>query len=90
LHQSNNVVPADFIGSVECVTPVKGHHETLITNFFVQTQALMQGVNEEQVRADLKAKGRTPEYIDKVAPHKVQQVNRPTNTILMKRIAQNH
>jgi glucose-6-phosphate isomerase len=61
-----------------------------MSNFFTQTQALMQGVNEEQVRADLKAKGRTPEYIDKVAPHKVQQVNRPTNTILMKRIAQNH
>lgn len=86
LHQSNNVVPADFIGSVESVTPVKGHHETLMANFFAQTQALMAGVNEEQVRADLKAKGRTPEYIDQVAPHKVHKGNRPTNTILMKRI----
>jgi len=86
LHQSNNVVPADFIGSVESVTPVKGHHETLMANFFAQTQALMTGVNEEQVRADLKAKGRTQEYIDKVAPHKVHKGNRPTNTILLKRI----
>ena len=87
LHQSNNIVPADFIGSVESVTPVKGHHETLMANFFAQTQALMQGVDEEQVREDLKAKGRTPEYIDKVAPHKVHKGNRPTNTILMKRIS---
>jgi len=86
LHQSNNVVPADFIGSVESVTPVKGHHETLMSNFFAQTQALMTGVNEDQVRADLKAKGRTPEYIDNVAPHKVHKGNRPTNTILLKRI----
>lgn len=86
LHQSNNVVPADFIGSVESVTPVKGHHETLMANFFAQTQALMAGVNEEQVRADLKAKGRTADYIDKVAPHKVHKGNRPTNTILLKRI----
>jgi len=86
LHQSNNVVPADFIGSVESVTPVKGHHETLMSNFFAQTQALMTGVNEKQVRADLKVKGRTPEYIDKVAPHKVHKGNRPTNTILLKRI----
>jgi len=86
LHQSNNVVPADFIGSVESVTPVKGHHETLMSNFFAQTQALMTGVNEEQVRADLKAKGRTQEYIDKVAPHKVHKGNRPTNTLLLKRI----
>lgn len=86
LHQSNNVVPADFIGSVESVTPVQGHHETLMANFFAQTQALMVGVNEEQVRADLKAKGRTDDYIDKVAPHKVHKGNRPTNTILLKRI----
>jgi glucose-6-phosphate isomerase len=46
----------------------------------------MAGVNEEQVRADLKAKGRTADYIDKVAPHKVHKGNRPTNTILLKRI----
>jgi len=87
LHQSNNIVPADFIGSIKSVTPVKGHHETLMANFFAQTQALMQGVNEEQVRVDLKAKGRTAEYIDKVAPHKVHKGNRPTNTILMKQIS---
>lgn len=86
LHQSNNVVPADFIGSVESVTPVQGHHETLMANFFAQTQALMKGVNEDQVRTDLKAKGRTQDYIDKVAPHKVHKGNRPTNTILLKRI----
>ncbi|MGV2871871.1 glucose-6-phosphate isomerase [Colwellia sp. E150_009] len=87
LHQSNNIVPADFIGSVASVTPVKGHHDTLMSNFFAQTQALMNGVNETQVRADLKAKGRTQEYIDNVAPHKVHKGNRPTNTILMKQIS---
>ena len=86
LHQSNNVVPADFIGSVESVTPVHGHHETLMANFFAQTQALMTGVDEQQVREDLKAKGRTNAYIDKLAPHKVHKGNRPTNTILLKRI----
>jgi len=87
LHQSNNVVPADFIGSIESVTPVKGHHETLMANFFAQSQALMNGVNEQQVREDLKAKGRTAEYINQVAPHKVHKGNRPTNTILMKQIS---
>jgi len=87
LHQSNNIVPADFIGSVTSVTPVQGHHETLMANFFAQTQALMSGVDEQQVRADLKAKGRIDSYIDKVSPHKVHQGNRPTNTILMKRIS---
>ncbi|AOW75676.1 glucose-6-phosphate isomerase [Colwellia sp. PAMC 20917] len=87
LHQSNNIVPADFIGSVESVTPIEGHHESLMSNFFAQTQALMQGVNEQQVRDDLIAKGRTPSYIDKVAPHKVHKGNRPTNTLLMNKIS---
>ncbi|WNC71068.1 glucose-6-phosphate isomerase [Thalassotalea psychrophila] len=87
LHQSNNIVPGDFIGSVESVTPVAGHHETLMSNFFAQTQALMTGVNEEQVRADLKAKGRNQEVIDKLAPHKVHEGNRPTNTLLLSQIS---
>ena len=46
----------------------------------------MTGVNEQQVRADLKAKGRAADYIDKVAPHKVHKGNRPTNTLLLKQI----
>ena len=58
-----------------------------MANFFAQTQALMNGVDEQQVRADLKATGRSQEYIDKVAPHKVHKGNRPTNTILMSRIS---
>ncbi|NRA61646.1 MAG: glucose-6-phosphate isomerase, partial [Psychrobium sp.] len=86
LHQSNNVVPADFIGSIAAVTPVKGHHETLMSNFFAQTQALMTGVDEPQVRSDLAAKGRSQAYIDKLAPHKVHAGNRPTNTLLLQRI----
>lgn len=86
LHQSNNIVPADFIGSVKSVTPISRHHNTLMANFFAQTQALMEGVNEAQVREDLAAKGRTQVFIDKVAPHKVHKGNRPTNTILLKKL----
>lgn len=87
LHQSNNIVPADFIGSVKSNTPIKGHHETLMANFFAQTQALMLGVNEQQVREDLKAKGRKQDYIDHVASHKVHKGNRPTNTLLLEQIS---
>lgn len=86
LHQSKNIVPADFIGSVESTTHVEGHHETLMANFFAQTQALMCGVDESQVRADLTAKGRNADFIEKLAPHKVHSGNRPTNTILLKKL----
>jgi len=86
LHQSKNIIPADFIGSAVNATTVKGHHTPLMANFFAQTQALMTGVNEKQVRSDLKAKGRQPDFIDRLAPHKVHEGNRPTNTILLKKL----
>ena len=86
LHQSKNIIPADFIGSAVNATTVEGHHTPLMANFFAQTQALMTGVNEEQVRNDLKAKGRQQDFIDRLAPHKVHEGNRPTNTILLKKL----
>ncbi|NVK40192.1 MAG: glucose-6-phosphate isomerase [Oceanospirillaceae bacterium] len=86
LHQSNNVVPADFIGSIESSTPVRGHHENLMANFFAQTEALMNGISEEEVRSDLEARGLSPEAIDRLIPHKVHKGDRPTNTMLLERL----
>ena len=86
LHQGKNIIPADFIGAVESSTTVKGHHEYLMANFIAQTQALMNGINKEQVREELRAKGKSESYIDNLVSHKVHQGNRPTNTILLKRI----
>ncbi|TLU66712.1 glucose-6-phosphate isomerase [Thalassotalea litorea] len=86
LHQSNNIVPADFIGSVTSVANVAGHHDILMANFFAQSEAMMAGVSEEEIRADLASKGHNQAYIDSVAPHKVHEGNRPTNTILMDRL----
>lgn len=83
LHQSNQVVPADFIGSVKPVIDVEGHHDILMANFFAQTQALMSGVDLAQVQTEMRAKGADDSYIEAIAPHKVHQGNRPTNTILM-------
>lgn len=86
LHQGKNIVPADFIGAVESSTAVKGHHEYLMANFIAQTQALMTGIDEEQVCNELRLKGKSEDYIKQLASHKVHKGNRPTNTILMNRI----
>ncbi|MFC6673030.1 glucose-6-phosphate isomerase [Marinobacterium aestuariivivens] len=86
LHQSNTVVPADFIGSIESSTPVKGHHENLMANFFAQTEALMNGISEEEVRRDLEARGLSPEAIDTLVPHKIHAGDRPTNSLLLERL----
>lgn len=86
LHQSNTVVPADFIGSIESSTPVQGHHEKLMANFFAQTEALMAGISADDVRRDLTAKGMDADAIERLIPHKVHRGNRPTNTLLLDRL----
>jgi len=86
LHQGTDIVPADFIGSVHPTLEVPGHHDALMANFFAQTEALMCGIDADQVRADLKAKGMSPERIEELVPHKVHRGNRPTNTLLMDKV----
>lgn len=86
LHQSNNIVPADFIGSLKPVAEVDKHHDILMANFFAQSEALMTGVALPEIREELAKKGLSAEQIEKVAPHKIHQGNRPTNTMLMDKI----
>ncbi|HCH33882.1 MAG TPA: glucose-6-phosphate isomerase [Oceanospirillaceae bacterium] len=86
LHQGNVIVPADFIGSLASSTPVRGHHENLMANFFAQTEALMNGINATEVEAQLRQQGLDEAQVEKLLPHKVHQGNRPTNTLLLKQI----
>jgi glucose-6-phosphate isomerase len=86
LHQGNVIVPADFIGSLESSTPVKGHHENLMANFFAQTEALMNGISAAEVECQLQAQGLDPQAIEQLLPHKVHQGNRPSNTLLLKQV----
>jgi len=86
LHQGTHIVPADFIGSVESTAPLEGHHENLMANFFAQTRALMTGINLSEVEAELRAKGMAESEVQRLAPHKVHRGNRPTNTLLMKKL----
>jgi glucose-6-phosphate isomerase len=87
LHQGNVIVPADFIGSLASSTPVKGHHENLMANFFAQTEALMNGISAEEVRSQLEVQGLDSVELEKLLPHKVHQGNRPSNTLLLKQIS---
>jgi len=86
LHQGTDIIPADFIGSVEPTVKVEGHHDALMANFFAQTQALMQGIDADQVRKELTAKGVSAERIEEIVEHKVHRGNRPTNTLLLPKV----
>tara|TARA_B100000809_G_scaffold264570_1_gene320765 strand:+ start:1753 stop:3399 length:1647 start_codon:yes stop_codon:yes gene_type:complete len=86
MHQGTTIVPADFIGSVEPVEAIEGHHDTLMANYFAQMEALMNGVDAGEIRADLTAKGKTEAEIATLIPHKIHRGNRPTNALLMEKI----
>ena len=78
IHQGTKLIPCDFIGFCRTLNPIGRHHEVLMANLFAQTEALAFGKTEDEVR-----KEGTPEGL---APHRVFEGNRPTNTILAERL----
>jgi glucose-6-phosphate isomerase len=58
------------------------HHDLLLANCFAQTEALMRGKTTDEVRAELAAKGTSPDRIDALAPHKTFEGNRPSSTFV--------
>ncbi|MFV8782321.1 glucose-6-phosphate isomerase [Microbulbifer sp. SA54] len=87
LHQSPEVVPADFIGSVAPGHDLKGHHEILMANMLAQSQALMNGVSAEEVGRELAAKGLGGAEIKRLTPFKVHRGGKPSTTILLKELS---
>jgi len=86
IHQGTKLVPADFIAPIDSHNPIGEHHRILLSNFFAQTEALMKGKTDAEVRAELTSEGMTGETLEKLVPHKVFTGNRPTNSILVKKI----
>ena len=86
VHQGTRRIPADFILAVESLNPLGEHHELLIANCLAQTEALMTGKSEAEVRREMEAAGASPADIDAIAPHRTFEGNRPTNTLLVGRL----
>jgi glucose-6-phosphate isomerase len=86
IHQGTRLVPADFLAPAESHNPIGDHHRILLANFFAQTEALMKGKSLAEVEAELAREGRPPEEIRRLAPHKVFEGNRPTNSILFPKL----
>ncbi len=86
IHQGTKLIPCDFIAPAQSHNPIANHHQLLLSNFFAQTEALMNGKSREEVEKELKAAGKNESEIEKLAPFKVFEGNRPTNSILIKKI----
>lgn len=86
IHQGTKLVPCDFIAPAISHNRIGGHHEILLSNFFAQTEALMKGKTREEVVEELRASGKTEEEISRLAPFKIFRGNKPTNSILFKKL----
>jgi len=47
IHQGTQMIPADFIAPTISHNPVGDHHQKLLSNFFAQTEALMNGASND-------------------------------------------
>ncbi len=86
LHQGTELVPCDFLAPLFSQHPIGDHHDKLLANLLAQTEALMIGKSEEEVRAELAKSGVEGARADALAPHKVFPGNRPSTTILFDRL----
>lgn len=86
IHQGTHLIPCDFIAPAISHNPIGDHHVKLLSNFFAQTEALMNGKSLEEVKSEMAKSGKSAEEIERIAPHRVFEGNRPTNSILVKQI----
>ena len=86
IHQGTKLIPCDFIAPAQTHNPLGEHHTLLLSNFFAQTEALMNGKDEDEVVAELKASGKTDAEIERLKAFKVFEGNRPSNSFLIKKI----
>ena len=87
IHQGTKLIPADFLAPAVSHNPIGDHHDILLSNFFAQTEALMNGKTEKEVIDELKQAGNTEAEIQRLCPHKVFTGNRPTNSILFRKLS---
>ncbi len=86
MHQGTEAVPADFILPARSHYPLDDHHRILMANCIAQTEALMKGKTEAEVRAELEAAGLEPARIDALLPHRLFPGNRASNTLLLRQV----
>jgi glucose-6-phosphate isomerase len=86
IHQGTKLIPADFLAPAVSHNPIGDHHPILLSNFFAQTEALMNGKTKEEVTRELRQEGKNEEEIARLRPYRVFEGNKPTNSILFKKL----
>ncbi|XP_075884824.1 glucose-6-phosphate isomerase a [Nelusetta ayraudi] len=89
IHQGTRMIPADFLIPAQSQHPIREnlHHKILVANFLAQTEALMKGKTPAEARKELEAAGMAAKAVDKLLPHKVFEGNKPSNSIVFKKLS---
>ena len=86
IHQGTKLIPCDFLAPAISHNPIGDHHAILLSNFLAQTEALMKGKTHNEIIAELRVSGMSDEKMKMQAPFRVFQGNRPTNSILFRKL----
>lgn len=86
IHQGTKMIPTDFIGFVKPLYGNDDHHDKLMSNFFAQTEALLNGKTESQVQSEFDQQGVSGQKAAFLKPFKVFSGNKPTNTLLIQKL----
>ena len=86
LHQGTELVPVDFLVAAEPIHADEKHHQLLFANCLAQSEAFLRGRSQEEVRDILRAEGLSSAQIDALAPHKTFSGDRPSSTLLYRRL----
>jgi glucose-6-phosphate isomerase len=87
IHQGTKLIPTDFIGYAKSLHGNKDHHDKLMSNYFAQTEALMNGKNKEEVLAELEGQSMSEEQLAKLLPFKIFDGNKPTTSLLINKLS---
>jgi glucose-6-phosphate isomerase len=86
IHQGTKLIPAEFIGFAKSLHGNQDHQDKLMSNFFAQTEALMNGKSETVVVEELKSQGLSEDQIKALTPFKIFEGNKPTTTFLINQL----
>jgi glucose-6-phosphate isomerase len=78
IHQGTRLIPCDFIGFCQPLSPLAGQHELLLANLIAQAEALAFGKSAEELRAEGVAEAQVP--------FRVFPGNRPSSVLLGDRL----
>jgi glucose-6-phosphate isomerase len=86
IHQGTKLIPCDFLAPALSHNPMGNHHTILIANFLAQTEALMKGKTEKEVKAELRASGLSGPELERLVQAKTFEGNKPSNSFLFKKL----